>query len=400
MRFVCFALIVILGACATVLTRNPAPEAELDTAAPYGIRPTEGQFRVWGDVFDAETSQAVLDTWVRTLRETRVDEIASGGPVVETTLALSGGGPDGAFGAGLLKGWTDRGDRPEFDIVTGISTGAILAVFAFLGSDYDETLTEIYTAYSTENLIEPTLLTGLTGGAALFDARGFRGLIEQYIDDEVMQRIAEEHERGRELLIGTTNLDAARPVVWGLGRIARTGHPDAKRLVHDVIQASSAIPAVFPPTIIPVETPDGRRFDELHVDGGATQQVMFFSPSLPMRRVDDALGVPVDRTVFVVINNKVEKPYSPVRPRAMSIAGTAVTSLLGGAGTSDVYKIYTLAQRDDMKLRMTSVPRDFDVEAEEVFDPAYMKALYELGYAQGLASDKWTDRPPFLVPYP
>ncbi|MEM9063590.1 MAG: patatin-like phospholipase family protein [Pseudomonadota bacterium] len=388
---------IIVSACTTVLVRAPVPEEEIQTAAPYGIRDA-GILRVWGDTLSDEESSTILRGWTDRLRRVKAAEIAAGGPIEEISLALSGGGPDGAFGAGVLKGWTERGDRPEFTIVTGISTGAIVGLFAFLGPDYDQALEEIYTTYTTDQLLIPTFFSALTGGTAVTDTRGYRGLIEQYVTDEVVAEIARQHRRGRALLIGTTNLDAARPVVWSIGGIAESGHPDARRLIHDIILASSAIPAAFPPAIIPVTASDGTTYDEMHVDGGATQQVMFFNPSFPIKWVDEALGVKFNRQIYVLINNSLKKPYNPVRPRVLSIAGAAAGSLIGGSGTGDIYKIFAIAQRDDIDLQVLSIPKTFSLTAEEPFDPVYMKALFDLGYEFGLAGDRWQNKPPDFTP--
>lgn len=212
-----------------------------------------------------------------------------------------------------------------------------------------------------------------------------------------MAEVAEAYREGRVLLIGTTNLDAARPVTWNMGAIASSGHPDALTLMRDVIQASSAIPAAFPPLLIPVEA-DGRVYDEMHVDGGATQQVALFSPQIPIGRIDREVGLDVERDIYVVINNKLQKPYDPVRPRVLSIAATAVSSLLSGSGSGDVYRIFSIAQRDDIDMRVTWIPQDFDKEPESVFDPVYMRALYDLGYEVGLRGpEAWPETPPDFV---
>lgn len=393
------ALIVLAAAaCTTALPRSPAPEAVATASGPYGIFSPIGGLREWGDVIDPEMRDAIVGFRSEQLRARRAEDLAAGRQISEVALLLSGGGPDGAFGAGLLNGWTARGDRPEFDIVTGVSTGAIIALFAFLGSDYDDALTEIYTTYRTDQLLTRALFTGLTGGSALTDTRGYRALIERYIDDDVMERLAQEAEKGRVLLIGTTNLDAARPVIWNVAGIARMRHPQSRRLVHDVIQASSAIPAVFPPVIVPVQTRDGRRYDEMHVDGGATQQIIYFSPSFSMRAIDEALGAQIDRTVYAVINNKLRKPYAPVRPRLAAIAGASASSLIGGSGGGDLYRILAIAERDGIDLNVLGIPAEFDAEAEELFDPVYMKALYDLGYEYGFAGDRWLPHPPDFTP--
>ena len=393
----CILCVYTLSACTTVLNRQGVPEDQVEAAKPYGI---DRLVRMWGDTLADGDPEHLIESYARLLKETRADEIAAGQPLTEVALALSGGGPDGAFGAGLLNGWTARGDRPEFSIVTGISTGAIIALFAYLGPDYDDELREVYTEYNTDELISRTIFAALTGGTAIADTRGYRALINRYVDDEVMRRLAQEHAKGRVLLMGTTNLDAARPVVWTVSGIAASGHPDAEKLIENIILASSAIPAVFPPVLIPVTGTDGRKYDEMHVDGGATQQVMLFSPEFPIRQVDEQLGVPVNRSIYVLINNNLQKPYDVVRPRLLAIAGTAVSSLLGGAGAGDIYKIFAIAQRDSMDLNVTWIPRDFDVEPDELFDPKYMKALYELGYEYGLAGDRWLDRPPDYKPWP
>lgn len=395
-------LLFVLPACTTVLTRNAVPEDKIDTAAPYGIRSDDSVIRTWGDHFSFNDARkkALIESRSERIRHFNAELIAAGEPIPEIALALSGGGPDGAYGAGYLNGWTARGDRPTFNVVTGISTGSIVGVFAFLGSDYDDELQEAYTTYTTDELFRPTIFAGLTGGTALTDSRGYRKLIERYVDDSLVAALAEAHEDGRSLLIGTTNIDAARPVVWNIAAIAASGHPKAKVLIQDVIQASSAIPAAFPPVLIPVETADGKTYDEMHVDGGATQQVMLFSPNFPMKQIDEAMGVDFDRQLYIIINNKLIKPYEPVRPRLLSIAGTSASSLIGGAGTGDIYKIFAIAQRDEIDLNVIWIPSDFDVEPSEPFDPVYMKALYDLGYEHGLAGDRWQPNPPGYVDWP
>lgn len=386
-----------LAACAAPLPRQPAPEPlPIAQALPYGI--DAPGLRFWGDVLDEDDNSLIVDGWPEFARLRWADEIAAGRPLDDEILVLSGGGPDGAFGAGLLNGWSARGDRPEFDLVTGVSTGAILAVFAFLGEDYDDEMTQVYTSFSTRDLLEPALFGALWGGAALSDASGYRALIERYVDDAVVAKLAQGYAEGRILLIGTTNLDVARPVVWNVTGIAASGHPDAKRLIHDVIQASSAIPGAFPPVVVPVETPDGARFDEVHVDGGATQQLMLFSPDFSLPRIERDIGLSVDRTIHVVINNALRKPYRPVRLSVASIAGRASSSLIGGSGSGDIYKIFAIAERDGMDLRVVSIPPDFEEEASEPFDPEYMRELYELGYDFGEAGDRWRETPPGFLP--
>ena len=190
-------------------------------------------------------------------------------------LSISGGGADGAFGAGLLKGWSESGTRPEFWAVTGISTGALIAPFAFIGSDYDDELESLYTTLSTSDLVKKrSLIAGLTSDA-FGDTAPMREVLQKHIDAEMIEEIAQEYARGRRLLIGTTNLDAKRPVIWNIGAIAAVGTDESAQLIRDVILASASIPGMFPPVRITARIGD-EEYDELHVDGGVSSQVFLY----------------------------------------------------------------------------------------------------------------------------
>src|SRR5581483_7162489 len=194
-------------------------------------------------------------------------------------LAISGGGDDGAFGAGLLVGWSGRGDRPEFDVVTGVSTGALSAPFAFLGRTYDQQLRDIYTQTGAGDVFakRPFVLAAI-GSDALTDSAPLRSMIAHYVDQDLVQRIAEEYRKGRLLFILTTNLDQGRPVIWNVGAIASSNHPQARDLIVDVLLASASIPAVFPPVMLDV-TVGGEKHQEMHVDGGTVAQAFLYPPS-------------------------------------------------------------------------------------------------------------------------
>jgi predicted acylesterase/phospholipase RssA len=400
-RHILVALVVGLGlavcGCTTVLTRYPVPKeysTQLSDAAPYGIS-TDG-LRYWGDNISEDDLRTIMGQKAALATARQAASVKKGQVFHSDMLALSGGGADGAFGAGLLAGWEARGDRPDFRLVTGVSTGAIVALFAFLGPKYDETLKLLYTTHTTSDLTTRTIFAGLTGGTALFSTKGYRHMIDEYVNDTLVAELADKYSKGHFLLIGTTNLDASRPVIWNVTAIAATGDPSAKLLIRDIIQASSAIPAAFPPVLIPV-TVKGEKYDEMHVDGGATQQVMLFSPEISLRELDAAFHVNIDRTLYVIINNKLRKPYDPVRPRLWSIASKAISSLISGSGTGDIYKIYAIALRDGVDLRVTWIPEDFSAEPDQMFDPVYMTALYDYGFAMGKNGVKWEHHPPDFV---
>lgn len=388
--------VLAAGGCAVIEPRSPAPEAGIGAARPYGIEAP--LIRIWGDGLTADSIKYIESVRSDAMAQTHARQIALDEVIQSDSIALSGGGPDGAFGAGLLAGWTARGDRPRFDLVSGVSTGAIIALFTYLGPEYDEALREIYAGdYRTADLATQRLFSALTGGSSLYDVSGYRDLIDKYIDDEIVEKLAVAYREGRVLLVGTTNLDASRPVNWNIGAIAASGDPDAKTLIRDIIQASSAIPAAFPPVLIPVEI-DGRRYDEMHVDGGATQQVMLYAPEIRTQDIVGEVGARMSRRIWVVVNNKLRKPYEPVRPTAFSVAAKAASSLLSGSGSGDVYRIFAIAERDRAKLNVISIPRDFDGVPSEVFDPVYMKRLYDLGYEAGLAGDQWSPYPLDFAP--
>jgi predicted acylesterase/phospholipase RssA len=172
------------------------------------------------------------------------------------TLALSGGGPDGAFAAGLLAGWTEASDRPEFEIVTGVSVGALIAPFAFLGPNRDAELSSLMTGIRTEDVLDFRFFGALRGALGVADPAPLRRRLSAVVDNAMLADIARAHRDGRRLLVVTTNIDAARPVLWDMGAIAEAG---ARQLFLDVLLASASIPGAFPPVPIVVEA-GGERF--------------------------------------------------------------------------------------------------------------------------------------------
>lgn len=383
-RILILGTAVLLAACAAAPTRvAPLPEKFASAAAIPGIAGA----RYWGD-----TRPRGFDAWLQ-LSEA---ELAAGFSGIMNRphdyLALSGGGSDGAFGAGLLVGWTEHGSRPQFTIVTGISTGALIAPFAFLGPRYDETLRKLYTSLSTADLVEPRSLLDIVRNDSATSSAPLRRLLEEYIDDRVIAEIAAEHRRGRSLLIGTTNLDAARPVTWNITRIAASGAPHSRKLIHDVILASASIPGIFPPVIIDVEA-DGKHYDEMHVDGGVTAQVFAYPSGLDWRAVEGRLGVKGRPNLYVINNSRAQLPWDDVERRIVPILLRTVDSLIRTQGIGDLAQIYLLAQRDGLDFRLAYIPTSFAEQPREKFDPVYMRALFDLGYSKARSGYPWTTGP-------
>lgn len=383
------ALSPLIAACGSVRDRNPLPESLKPGVSvagmPIGRFFADVQPKAW-DKF-AHLSQAELKEMFPGVHGKR-----------QTYLAISGGGPDGAFTAGLLKGMTESGDRPEFTIVTGISTGALVAPFAFLGPEYDHVLEEIYTSYGTADLLEPRSFTSIPFSDSAVDATRFADLIARYVDDDVISRLAKAFKEGRRLWIGTTDLDAARPVMWNIGAIALSpDRAEATRIIRKVLQASASIPGVFPPVYFDFEV-DGVAYDEMHVDGGTTSQVFLYPAALDWRKVQRMLRTPGRPELFVVRNSKLAPPPTPVLPGGIiEIAGKSVSSLIRTQGIGDLYFIYQIAQRDGIDYNLAYIPADFDLEPKEPFDQEYMRALYQLGYEMARNGYPWEKAPPAVT---
>jgi len=316
-------------------------------------------------------------------------------------LAISGGGDKGAFGAGLLNGWTASGTRPAFKAVTGVSTGALIAPFAFLGSEYDNVLEEVYTTIKPEDVARPRSMIAAIDDDGMADNRPLWRLISKHVDERLLVAIAAEHEKGRILLIGTTDLDARQPVVWNMGNIAASGEPGALELFRSILLASAAIPGAFPPSLVDVEV-DGKRYQEMHVDGGASAQVFLYPPS--MTQVAAQLGEGMIRrgSVYVIRNASPAPTWAPVERRTIDIAARAIDSLITTQGFGDLYRIYATTQQDNLDFNLAYIGEDFVYEAKkkEQFETAFMKSLYEYGYRLGREGYQWHKVPPGLLAAP
>lgn len=317
-----------------------------------------------------------------------------GRPIIEI-LALSGGGGDGAFGAGLLKGWTAHGSRPEFEVVTGVSAGAIIAPFAFLGPRYDAQLEEIWTQYKTDQLIVTQLLPGILGGSSLADTTQLQQLVEKYVDTAFLREIAHQYRRGRLLLVLTTNLDAQRPVVWNMGEIAASRDAQAPALFRKIILASAAIPGALPPVHIPVQS-NGKSYEEMHVDGGTTREVFVSPVQAPFHDLDKLYDAPPLRRIYIVKNGKITPEPEVVQAQTIPIAARAIFTLIKAQNHGEIYAIYRRAQDGGAEFNFIAVPESFKGKAKEFFDPAYQRQLFDTGAAMGRRGVPWMKTPPVM----
>jgi predicted patatin/cPLA2 family phospholipase len=306
-------------------------------------------------------------------------------------LAVSGGGDNGAFGAGVINGWTATGQRPEFKIVTGVSTGALIAPFAFVGPDYDAQLREVYTTMSPDKVFRRRGLTAALFDDAMADTAPLAQVIAKYADQKLFDAIAREYQKGRLLLIGTTDLDAQRPVIWNIGALASSGHPQALDLFRKVLRASAAIPGAFQPVMIDVEV-DGKKYQEMHVDGGAIAQLFLYPPSIDVSKT----GLKRERHAYVIRNARLDPDHAMADRQTISIAGRAIATMLAASGYNDVVRTYFVAKRDGVDYHLAYIGADFTAAKASEFDTAYMRALYDYGYRQAREGTEWQSVPPGL----
>ena len=269
---------LMLTACTSETIRNPVPLTVQHEAEVVNMP----KVRSWGD----EHSKSFHDDLVESIKNEK-EGLFPRGPdnsLQYASLALSGGGDHGAFGAGYLKGWSESGTRPTFKIVTGISTGALIAPLAMLGHEYDDLLQEAYTTVTADNIFRQKSFVSMYWNESLTDNHPLQDLVHEVLTDEVIDAVAEAHRNGQRLYIGTTHFDAQRPMIWNMGAIANSPHPGAYEIFRDVLIASAAIPIFFPPVYVDV-TVNGETYDEMHVDGGTVGQMFFYSGTLDWENV-------------------------------------------------------------------------------------------------------------------
>jgi hypothetical protein len=320
------------------------------------------------------------------------------GPAAPATfLTLSAGQEDGAFAAGLLVGWSEHGGRPEFQIVTGTSTGALAAPFAFLGAEFDWTLEAIYTRTSPDDIVDARYLVAVVSNDALMDTAPLARTIAKYLTQRVLQRIAEEYRKGRLLLISTTNLDTGKLVIWNIGAIAASENPDRLELVRKIILASAAVPGLFPPVMVDVALKDGR-YQEMHVDGGTVSQMFLYPPSLDMAAIIKRFAKKPRPVAYIIRNGRVSPEPEEVERGTLQIASRAVTTMIASNAVGELYRIYTTTQRDHIDFKLALIKGDFTEPYKRRFDRNYMSKLFAYGRAKGVAGYAWQTTPPGFVP--
>lgn len=288
-------------------------------------------------------------------------------------LALSSGGADGAFGAGVIVGMSAANARPDFSLVTGVSTGALMAPFVFLGPRYDDALRDVYTSITAADIFE---LGGK--GESFFDTWPLKNLIAKRVTSKLLDEIAAEHRKGRRLFVLTTNLDAERPVVWNMGAIAAAGGERALKLFRAVLLASSSIPGAFPPVLIDVEA-NGHKFSEMHADGGLNNQ-FYVAPASLLATGSDYRIPATD--LFLVINTGLAPSFAVTERETIAILGRAVSVGVKTLTRFMIDAAYAAAKRTGIAFHLATIDSKFDAPSRGAFDPDYMKALFAFGVEQ------------------
>jgi len=371
-----------LSACSTP-SRLPA----VPTASEVQARTALGSVRFLvsreSESFGAEAvnSMAREQQWLASQGQT--------GPLPQANfLAVSGGGDNGAYGAGFLNGWTATGSRPEFKVVTGISTGALIAPFAFLGPKYDYVLTRVYTTTSQRDIFKKRGPIKALFGDSMADTRPLANVISTYVNRTLLDEIAVEYGKGRLLLVGTTNLDTLEPVIWNMTAIAASKDPGAPALFSKILLASASIPGAFPPVMIDVNV-DGGHYQEMHVDGGTVAQLFLYPPSLNIANAPTR-----KRAAYIIRNARLDTDWANTERRTLTIAMRAIDSLTRTQGIGDLYRVYSTTQRDGIAFNLTYIPATFHTPHTEMFDTAYMRALYDVGFNAAKSGHQWETAPP------
>jgi predicted acylesterase/phospholipase RssA len=384
MERIALAVVAAVAGCHSTAAPNTPVAAGID---PAGLYDPNG----YGDSPALPMARDLFRVGERIRMAQRPAEL----PAHKSCLVLSGGGAFGAFQAGILVGWSEAAQRPAFDAVTGVSTGALVAVFAFLGPEYDSELRRVYTTLKTEDIyIRKGRLRSLFS-ESLAENHPLAKQIDRVLTPETVDRIAAEHLKGRRLYVGTTDLESRRPVVWDIGAIASKHEPGGRELIAKLLLASAAIPAFFPPVDIAVDV-DGQSLVERHIDGGVTQNLFFRPPQVPQ---DFRHRPPADfmfgSDLYVVVAGKLYADPEVVEPRVLKIAASSVSTLIYAETRVELIRLYTIAMVSGMNYHLAAIPQDFHAPSSSTtFDPVEMSRMFEEGRRQALNGSAWRCAPP------
>jgi hypothetical protein len=346
--------------------------------------------RDWGDRPSLILRKSLAESWQQEL--IYENETPDKGRAKQDVLVLSGGSDNGAFGAGLLCGWTEHGDRPIFKVITGFSTGALLAILAFLGSGYDKLLKTLFTTISAKDIFKIRNVFSILTSDAIADNRPLADLLARYIDAAILAEIAKQYRRGRRIFVCTTQLSSQRLVVWDLGAIAASQHLQALALLRKILLASAALPGIFPPVYFKVRA-GGQTYEEIHVDGAIGMEALTYEHAIePI--VSSSRANSQGRRLFIIRNGLFRPEWQEIKAKTLTIMPLALVTLIKNQVVGDLYRLYNEALRNGFEYNLAFIPEEFQVGKREKFDTAYMKQLFSLGYEMSRQGYPWANKPP------
>ncbi len=377
--FIIITCILAFSGCAHV--RHAVPEDLVGTAVVVGM-PDMRHYT------DKPASLFMRESLVTSFKDEGKSDYLVNGIKTYPVLLIGGGVSNSAYGIGLLDGWLANGTRPVFKIVTGYSSGSIIAVATFSGKDYENRLANLFTSISTKDVVRQKNIFSILFGNSLYSSSPFAKKIDDIMDEGLMSRIAQEHAKGRRLYVGTTDLDAQEFVIWDMGALASIGSPDALKLFRRIILASCSFPATLPPVYFQVEA-DGRRYDEMHVDGGVVGGIFYINQLI------ENLGF---RTRLYVLNCCYMSPHSSqVEDNLVAITSRLIETHTAAKMAGDTYRLYAFAKERGWDYNLAYIPEDFKPDQQEMFDKLEMQRLFKRGYDDALGGYKWHKAPPGLV---
>ena len=389
--FIIMICLIVSSGCAHV--RHAVPENLVGTAVVVGMPEMRYYMGKPDSLF---MRQSLADSFK--------DEDKSGylvdGIKTYSVLIIGGGVSNSAYGIGLLKGWSEEGSRPVFKIVTGYSSGSILAIAAFAGKDSERRLADLFTSISTKDVVKKKSIFAILFGDSVNSPSLFAKKIDDLVDEDLMAKIAKEHAKGRRLYVGTTDLDAQGFVIWDMGALASIGGPDSVKIFRKIILASCSFPAMLPPVYFQVEA-GSRRYDEMHGDGGVVGGVFYINQlmeSTVSMLGSSAINPGAFKTRVYVLNLCYMSPHSrQVEDNLVAITSRLIETNGASKMIGDTYRIYAYAKEKGWDYNLAYIPEDFKPNQKEMFDMREMQRLFKRGYDDAAVGYKWHKAPPGLV---
>ena len=310
-------------------------------------------------------------------------------------LALSGGGANGAFGAGILIGLEESGQLKDYSIVTGISAGALMAPFVFIGGDAFSKMKEVMLNINDKSVLGKKNFLNTVFKDAFTDGEHLYQFIAEAFPEPMIEQIATQHRSGKRLFIGTTHFDSGELVIWNVGAIANSEMPNKSELIYKVLAASASIPGVFPPQFINVEH-EGVIFEELHVDGGLATQVFFNPSNFDYQQISDLLGLEAPPQLDVIRNGSLKAPYHSLRDKGLDLVAKSVSSLTLAQTRGDLYRMKYICEINNIDMQFTYMEQDFSYakRTKDMFDEHYLLTIYKYGYHKATRGKPWVTELP------